>query len=527
MARSKGTILVTGANGGLGCGIISHIISTLELALYHGIYVVRDATQASALESVLSRAPSSHNYRIVSLDLASLENTRSIAQSLRTEVAEGAIPPLCGLILAAGYNDMGQQSETEEGLDVAFVANYLGHWLLTLMLLQAMDREHGRIVVVGSDSYECLAAFIDEVGLFRRKYLSLLPLVFESWVEGKGKVDPKIKQALKEDHAIIRVPILAMAEWDTVSSLWDSRLSFVRGTVPRSVKHAFMAIAIDERRWSFQPMLWTRQANSDTTRVQQCLFAGHHGDIGGGNIDTGLSTIALLWMMSRIEDISDVSFESGALLQSIVPILPRNLSTEKLSTGQPAHVLRYEGLLRSKGQVNDPPWWWSIPHKLSFGMISGDRDRCVGEAVRSGHGLGKDIQVHFTVPLLAKGAIKSHASSDGSHEVELWNGLKFPMSTPTQNEVRLWKAWSEKATEWYPDSQHGKTDEMKRWGSVLEKLGMKPIEGSGVDPVVHRVLQEMKSKSPAIHQKFSEKKENQSRLKEGESPNSNGSPKPQ
>ncbi|CAG9990313.1 unnamed protein product [Clonostachys byssicola] len=514
MASSKGTILVTGANGGLGCGIVSRIISTPELALYHGIYVVRDATQASALESVLTRASSSHTYRIMSLDLTSLDNTRAIAKSLRTEVEEGAIPPFCRLILAAGYNDMGEQSETEEGFDAAFVANYLGHWLLTLMLLQAMDREHGRIVVVGSDAYE-------------RKYLSLLPLVFESWVEGKGKVDPKIKQALYEDDAIIDVPILALAEWDTVSSLWDSRLSFVRGTVPRCVENAFMAIAIDERRWSFQPMLWTRQANAATTRVEQCLFAGHHGDIGGGNIDTGLSTIALLWMMSQIEDVSNASFESGALLQSIVPILPKNLSTEKLSTGQPAHVLRYEGLLRSKGQVNHPPWWWSIPHKLSFGMFSGDRDRCVGEVVGSGRGLGNEIKVHFTVPLLAKEAMKSHGNPNGSQDIEVWNGLNFQMSTPTENEIRLWKVWSKLATEWYPDSQRGKTDEMKRWGSVLEKLGMKPIDGSGKDPVVHRVLKAMKSKWPALHQRFSEQEEDQGGLEEGESRDSTDSPKPQ
>jgi hypothetical protein len=176
----------------------------------------------------------------------------------------------------------------------------------------------------------------------------LLPLVFESWVEGKGKVDPEIKQALQEDDAIIGVPILALAKWDTASSLRDSRLGFVRGTVPRSVENAFRATAIDERRWSFQPMLWTRQANSTTTRVEQCLFAGHHGDIGGGNVDIGLSTIVLLWMMSQIEEVSNVSFESGALLQSIVLILPRSLPTEKLSTGQPA---RYEGLLRSKSKA--------------------------------------------------------------------------------------------------------------------------------------------------------------------------------
>ncbi|KFA71547.1 hypothetical protein S40288_06845 [Stachybotrys chartarum IBT 40288] len=169
MTSSRGSILVTGANGGLGCGIVSRIIATPELALYHGVYVVRDATQASALKSVLNKASSSHTYRIVSLDLAGLRDVRSTAQALRILVSEGTIPPFHALILAAGYNDMGQQSETKEGFDVSFVANYLGHWLLTLMLLQVMDQEHGRIVVVGSDSYDVTAPVHNIDGYYKEE----------------------------------------------------------------------------------------------------------------------------------------------------------------------------------------------------------------------------------------------------------------------------------------------------------------------------------------------------------------------
>jgi hypothetical protein len=122
--------------------------------------------------------------------------------------------------------------------------------------------------------------------------------------------------------------------------------------------------------------------------------------------------------------------------------------------------------------------------------------------------------------------MKSYNNPNGSRDVELWNGLNFQMSTPTENEIRLWKAWSKLATEWYPVSQRGKTDEMKRWGSVLEKLGMKPIEGSGNDPVVHRVLKEMRSKWPDLHQRFSEQEES-GRSRGGGSRNSTDSPKPQ
>lgn len=37
---------------------------------------------------------------------------------------------------------------------MSFASNYLGRWLLTLMLLQGLDRRDGRIVVVGSESHD-------------------------------------------------------------------------------------------------------------------------------------------------------------------------------------------------------------------------------------------------------------------------------------------------------------------------------------------------------------------------------------
>ncbi|KAI1142940.1 hypothetical protein F5Y05DRAFT_408395 [Hypoxylon sp. FL0543] len=52
---------------------------------------------------------------------------------------------------------MGKQSFTEDGFDEAFAANYLGHWLLTLMLLQNTYRENGRIAIAGSASHDRVA----------------------------------------------------------------------------------------------------------------------------------------------------------------------------------------------------------------------------------------------------------------------------------------------------------------------------------------------------------------------------------
>jgi short-subunit dehydrogenase len=82
MAAAKGTILVTGANGGLGSAIAEQIVSKSELSAYHGLYLVRDATSAPALTSALSRGALSHPRDIISLDLTKLTNVRQVAEGI-------------------------------------------------------------------------------------------------------------------------------------------------------------------------------------------------------------------------------------------------------------------------------------------------------------------------------------------------------------------------------------------------------------------------------------------------------------
>ncbi|KAK6068470.1 putative short-chain dehydrogenase [Seiridium cupressi] len=170
MAASKGTILVTGANGGLGSAIVRQIVSQPELAAYHGIYTVRDGKSASgSLRSILAATGSSHPHDIFSLDLAKLESMRQTAQTINERVASGDIPPIRALILNAGFQDFGKQAWNDDGLDMTFSANYLGHWLLTLLLLKSMDKDSGRVVIIGSQAHdpydvrnERTKAFVDE-----------------------------------------------------------------------------------------------------------------------------------------------------------------------------------------------------------------------------------------------------------------------------------------------------------------------------------------------------------------------------
>ncbi len=155
MASPTGTILVTGANGGLGSNIVSRIIQSPELASQnYGLYTVRKVETATVLNGILSKAPATHKHDAVALDLASLQSVRDAAAAINKRVAEGELPPIRALVLNAGFQEHSTQTFTPDGFDMSFQANYLSHWLLTLLLLQSVDKEHGRIVVIGSWTHE-------------------------------------------------------------------------------------------------------------------------------------------------------------------------------------------------------------------------------------------------------------------------------------------------------------------------------------------------------------------------------------
>ncbi|KAK8062196.1 hypothetical protein PG997_014293 [Apiospora hydei] len=153
MGMQKGTVILTGANGGLGSAIVKQLDSDAKFSAYHCIYTVRDATRTEPLN-----LHTTHD--VVSLDLTKLDNVREVAKTinanfkLQARVAAGHIPPIRALIVSAGYQEFGKQTWTSDGLDNTFATNYLGHWLLILLLLGSMDKEAGRIVYMGSQAHD-------------------------------------------------------------------------------------------------------------------------------------------------------------------------------------------------------------------------------------------------------------------------------------------------------------------------------------------------------------------------------------
>ncbi|KAJ4803011.1 NAD(P)-binding Rossmann-fold superfamily protein [Rhynchospora pubera] len=144
------TALVTGASSGIGA-------ETSRVLALHGVHVVMGVRNLSAGERVkeliMKEAPNA-KIDVLALDLSSLSSVRNFAYNFNALDL-----PLNILINNAGIAFIPFKL-SEDGIELQFATNYLGHFLLTNLLLEKMKATsqengvEGRIVIVSSDSYK-------------------------------------------------------------------------------------------------------------------------------------------------------------------------------------------------------------------------------------------------------------------------------------------------------------------------------------------------------------------------------------
>ena len=125
------------------------------------------------------------------------------------------------------------------------------------------------------------------------------------WLNGREKI-AAFKQRYSWDARVTFIGV-----WDTVGALGIPVGRLRRLTLGRTqfhdvklgseVKHAYHAVSIDEKRESFRPALWDTSECTKSQSVEQVWFSGVHANIGGGYPDTGLSDIALEWMVEKAQ----------------------------------------------------------------------------------------------------------------------------------------------------------------------------------------------------------------------------------
>lgn len=140
--QSNKTILITGANSGIGLGAAKELAkkgATLILAV-RNLQKGKQAAQEIAQQSPLS------NIEVMQLDLSDLESVKQLS----TEVAK-RYNKLDILINNAGIMMPNEKTLSKQGYEIQLATNHLGHFLLTKELLPLLEKSSsGRVVTLSS-----------------------------------------------------------------------------------------------------------------------------------------------------------------------------------------------------------------------------------------------------------------------------------------------------------------------------------------------------------------------------------------
>lgn len=148
------TAIVTGASSGIG-------LETAKALTAHGalvILAVRDKARGRAAAEVM---PGPGIGRVRLLDLASLDSIREFADSW----AQG---PIHLLVNNAGVM-IPPLGRTEDGFELQFGTNHLGHFALTNLLLPFISGD-GRVVTVSSGAHQVGTIDFDDLNWERKRY---------------------------------------------------------------------------------------------------------------------------------------------------------------------------------------------------------------------------------------------------------------------------------------------------------------------------------------------------------------------
>ncbi len=167
----------------------------------------------------------------------------------------------------------------------------------------------------GAYAVRSLAGVIDRVGLLKREHATErgVTLVYRHY-----QSDPGSMASLAFAHRFCHdeAPIEMVGVFDTVKSLgikvpllwllFKDKTSFHNHHLGSSIRHGFQALALNETRNAFAPVLWDCPPGWEGN-VEQVWFRGAHGDVGGqiGDFEVSrpLANIPLVWMLERAETV--------------------------------------------------------------------------------------------------------------------------------------------------------------------------------------------------------------------------------
>ncbi|MBZ0216961.1 MAG: DUF2235 domain-containing protein, partial [Fimbriimonadaceae bacterium] len=156
-----------------------------------------------------------------------------------------------------------------------------------------------------------------------RKYSNSAPIArLFRWLRDRLFLNTPTREEFRKTYSVSPRPRIAfVGVFETVSAYglpidemtiavhkWIFPLRFANMILSRKVDHACQALALDEKRHSFHPVLWTERTfdrdggeGEIDTRPLQAWFPGMHSDVGGGYGDDRLSLVPAVWMLEEVQ----------------------------------------------------------------------------------------------------------------------------------------------------------------------------------------------------------------------------------
>jgi uncharacterized protein (DUF2235 family) len=239
------------------------------------------------------------------------------------------------------------------------------------------NREPDDIFLVGFSrgafTARSLAGMVGAVGLLEKRDMNRLPEAFDIY-----RTKPQDRPGHRSSGLVERtrkVTIKFIGVWDTVGTLgipvtWLNwlgrrRCCFHNVELGSNVRHAYHALAIDEHRKPFAAAVWEQPSAppEDEQVVEQVWFAGAHSNVGGGYRDTGLSDIALNWMIEKARGCG-LSFDQAYVRECVRPRVEGVLVDSR--------TLLYKAWPRVERQVRRPDHFCESVHPTVL-----ERRRCL------------------------------------------------------------------------------------------------------------------------------------------------------
>ncbi|USG59819.1 DUF2235 domain-containing protein [Sneathiella marina] len=164
---------------------------------------------------------------------------------------------------------------------------------------------------LGAFNLRRLVDMIDRVGLLLPEDIAGLADAFEYSQIPVEALDTPAAQNISDRLDGRKIEINFLGCLDTIGSyglptpglnkISQSWMMLHDHKINSNVSAAYQALALDEKRSRFRPGIWTGAQSPEIQAVEQVWFAGSHENTVGGRRDSGLSDIALNWLLRRAE----------------------------------------------------------------------------------------------------------------------------------------------------------------------------------------------------------------------------------